>query len=763
MKIYEDAKRYVKEFDWAIVRLPYKSKGDKTMENNWADDGKGLKSDAELSFLKTELSNIGLHHMDSGTVSIDIDDEAGCRMLFSDMGLDYDALFGNAPRIVSRPGRDKAIFRRPDSFKNIKNVRQLKWPSKDNKNELDVIFEIRSFHSQDVLPPSIHPDTNAPYTWGKHPEDGIPELPAQLVAIWNEWDTFEPQLKSACPWGPKVTVKPKPAPRNKFGKERESVIERYNRTHDIRDLLLEYGYEKKGMRYLAPHSKTKIPGVVIFPDNTCYCHHGKDVLGDGHTHDCFDLFCRFEHDMDYSAAVKAAASEMDMQYVEYDPEAIEHGKQVADIFIKKNNHRVEDDLMQVPGILGLAVQYYQSTALKPQPEYAVAAALAIGATCLSRQWRTNQNNYSALYFLVLGKSSTGKEHGKTVIETVLRASGETCLNLLGPPGYTSAGAIISTLKKKPRHICIQDEMGKQLQHAMSSKNSQKDAAYTMIMEAFGRQAGFLSSDAYSNLSGKHQDEETSTIIDRPGITIFGISTPSTLYKAINTDSISSGYLPRFLIIESTAERALGRWIEEEVPVPEELIKWCRYCAEATGESGNLSAYTNPPEPRTIKFHDTCRVMLEEFEREIINTQNSLDAFNMSELYGRVKEIAMRVSMIVAASCESDVILPEHLDWAMRYVKKHFQNTAMRVKQVVSNSDYEAVCKDVLEAIKKNGLQGLTTSEIHKKSSLFRGLDERAKGCVLSTLECNEGIKLKHVQHTGGGRPRMAWVYPEDGE
>jgi hypothetical protein len=304
-------------------------------------------------------------------------------------------------------------------------------------------------------------------------------------------------------------------------------------------------------------------------------------------------------------------------------------------------------------------------------------------------------------------------------------------------------------------------MGKQLQHAMSSKNSQKDAAYTMIMEAFGRQAGFLSSDAYSNLSGKHQDEETSTIIDRPGITIFGISTPSTLYKAINTDSISSGYLPRFLIIESTADRSPGRWIEEEVPVPEELIKWCRYCAEATGESGNLSAYTNPPEPRTIKFHDTCRVMLEEFEREIINIQNSLDAFNMSELYGRVKEIAMRVSMIVAASCESDVILPEHLDWAMRYVKKHFQNTAMRVKQVVSNSDYEAVCKEVLTIIKKQGLRGATQREIYKTSALFRGMDEKGKSGILSTLESNVGIEKVRIKQPGS--PRFAWIYPEDGE
>jgi hypothetical protein len=763
MTIYEEANRYVKEFDWAIVRLPYKTKGN-TMESGWNDEGAGLKTEAELSVLNRELSNIGLHHLDSGTVAIDIDDEAACRMLFSDMGLDYDELFGDAPRIVSRPGRDKAIFRRPESFKHIRNIRVLKWPSKDVPGALDVVFEIRSFKCQDVLPPSIHPDTDAPYTWGRHPENGIPELPAQLVAIWNEWDIFEPQLKSACPWGPKVTVKPKPAPRNTFGNDRESVIERYNQTHDIRNLLSQYGYEKKGMRFLAPYSKTKVPGVIVYSiDNVCFSHHGTDVLGDGHSHDCFDLFCRFEHDGDYSAAVKSAAAEMKMQPIEYDPDAIEHGKQVANSFLKKNNHRVEDDLTKVPGVLGLAVQYYQSTALKPQPEYAVASALAIGAVCLSRQWKTNQNNYSALYFLMLGKSSTGKEHGKTVIETVLRASGDICLNLIGPPGYTSAGAIITTLKKKPRHICIQDEMGKQLQHAMSSKNSQKDAAYTMIMEAFGRQAGFLSSDAYSNLSGKHQDEETSTIIDRPGITIFGISTPSTLYKAINTDSISSGYLPRFLIIESTAERELGRWIEEETPVPEELIAWCRRCAEATGESGNLSAYTNPPEPRIVQFSPACRVMLEEFEREIINIQNGLDMFSMSELYGRVKEIAMRVSLTVAVSCESEVILPEHLDWAMRYVKKHFQNITMRVKQVVSNSDYEAVCKEVLTIIQKTGVRGATTRDIYKKSALFRGVDKKSGEAILSTLECNFGVELKTIEHVGAGRRRVAWVYPEEGE
>ncbi len=40
---------------------------------------------------------------------------------------------------------------------------------------------------QDVLPPSIHPDTGQPYKWGgKGNWQAIPVIPAALLAIWQQ-------------------------------------------------------------------------------------------------------------------------------------------------------------------------------------------------------------------------------------------------------------------------------------------------------------------------------------------------------------------------------------------------------------------------------------------------------------------------------------------------------------------------------------------------------------------------------------------------
>lgn len=758
MSTYESAKHYIDNIGWSLVRLPPRSKGDERNTKGWEK-----RREPAETWIDAPDDNIGLHLGFSGVVSFDIDNQEHTRTIFYNLGLDYDKVLEQCPRIVGRAGHDKALFRAPKDI--LLKTHKLSWPAQDDPKNRITIFELRAGAVQDVLPPSIHPDTGMPYTWKRRPECGIPELPKELLSIWKEWETFKHQLRGMCPWEPPREIPP--AKKRAPYRNSESVIERFNASIDITTLLDRYGYVRKSSgRYLRPGSSTGIPGVIVFhKENRIFSHHGGEPFDTDYSHDAFDLFCIFEHNGNIVSAVKAASAELNIPTFEYDPEAIEHGRSVAETFLKVSTPEKcnQDDLLKVPGVLQAAVEYYQATAIKPQPEFAVACALAIGSVCMSRQWRSSQNNYTGLYFLLLGKSSTGKEHSKTVIETVLRRAGDTCMTLLGPPGYTSAGAIISTLKHKPRHICIQDEMGKQLQHAMSSKNSQKDAAYTMIMEAFGRQSGFLSSDAYSDLSGRKHDEQSNQTIDRPSITIFGISTPSTLYKAINTDSIASGYLPRFLIIESDAERCVSRWIDEDREVPADLLAWCAEYAEKTGDTGNLSAYTNPPEPVTLPFHPSCREMLEEYEKKIIEKQNKLDVFNISELLGRVKEISMRVALIVAGSCRSDMILPEHLGWSIRYVSKHFQNTTKRVRMVVSSSDFEAVCKETLAIIQTTGAKGATQSEIYKKSALIRALGPKDVDAVMMILQETYGIEKLNVTHGKAGRPRLAWVYPADEE
>ena len=70
----------------------------------------------------------------------------------------------------------------------------LNWTKEDNPKESDVVFELRGGFTQDVLPPSIHPDTNKPYFWvGDY--KNIPELPLELLNIWTQWDIAKDVLK----------------------------------------------------------------------------------------------------------------------------------------------------------------------------------------------------------------------------------------------------------------------------------------------------------------------------------------------------------------------------------------------------------------------------------------------------------------------------------------------------------------------------------------------------------------------------------------
>jgi hypothetical protein len=63
---------------------------------------------------------MGLVHLPSGTCAIDIDDEAWTRHIFDELGLDMDAMLDYGPRILSKLGRAKVLFRAPADLKLTK-------------------------------------------------------------------------------------------------------------------------------------------------------------------------------------------------------------------------------------------------------------------------------------------------------------------------------------------------------------------------------------------------------------------------------------------------------------------------------------------------------------------------------------------------------------------------------------------------------------------------------------------------------------------
>ncbi|MBP8218127.1 MAG: bifunctional DNA primase/polymerase [Aeromonas sp.] len=303
------AKRYIDAFGLALVPIDPLQKFPKG--NGWNQPGGYFTDAAEAAAFwgSNPQHNMGVVLGPSGICSLDVDDLPATRQVLADlMGLDVDAMADRLPTVVGNPERFRVMFRAPAGFELGRKA--LSWPVKgsDDPRKRFTVFELRHGLVQDVLPPSIHPGTGKPYTWRTAPTiDGFPELPGELLAIWQNWEFFKRDAEAACPWATvpvaQVAVK-RQAPVAVGG--RSSVIDEFNRAHDVEQLLAAHGYKRRGKKWLYAASSTGLPGISI-SEGRVFSHHAADPLANGHQNDAFDVFCLLEHNGDQGAAVKAAA------------------------------------------------------------------------------------------------------------------------------------------------------------------------------------------------------------------------------------------------------------------------------------------------------------------------------------------------------------------------------------------------------------------------------------------------------------------------
>jgi hypothetical protein len=745
---------------WALVPIPAGSKA----PTAWGWQTRATSPDYWAS---NPTHNMGLLHQLSGTTAVDIDHVENTRLIFEELGIDYDAIMASAPRIVGRLDRGKALFRAPSGIDLT--TRKISWPSRDDPRRTEVVFELRAGAVQDVLPPSIHPDTGNQYRWeGPSIQDGLPELPAPLLMLWKEWDRFRPQLQDICPWKPKREFQPPRKVRPQG--DRTSVIDAFNDAHDMHELLVRFGYKptRRG-RYLSPNSSSGLAGVVLFDDGRAYSHHASDPFDSAHTFDAFDLWCQYEHMGDVAKAVKDAAAFLNVSNDpahEYDADAIAHGAKVWDAIRSAPTPTeaspldgIPPHLLTVPGILGEAVDYYNATAPKPQPQFAVQCALAFGSAVMGRRWVTDQSNMTGLYFVNVAKSASGKEHVKTALERLLEAA--QLGKLIGPSGYTSASGVFSALVDQPSHITIMDELGRTLQSSQSAGNHHKMDAQTIIMEVFGRQCSTLRPQGYSKMGmTKSQAEQYEKIVRNPSLTIMAMTTPSTLYENLSSRYVKDGFLGRFVIVESHIGRQPSGIMGQQ-DVPDTLIGWAEAHAQAAEGDLGQDTYDNPPLPVTVPFERACHDMMRACDADMIGLMDDYEPHGMEAMFGRTKEIAQRIALIVARSKGEDRISRDSLQWAIDYATFYALRTVTALQRAMSDGPFEAVCKAVFEKIERAGLKGVTERDLSRGVKTFANLEPRRRKEVIEALVEDRGIVCRNTNAGQRGKPRMAWFAPED--
>jgi len=165
---------------WSLVPIPANTKGPRTPGWNLRENALKSQGDLPSGF------GIGLAHAYSGTMALDIDDWATATNLLAEHGVYLQALYEAPDAVVihsGKPGHGKLLYAMPFG---------AALPSKKILHNGATAYELRCATAsgltvQDVLPPSIHPETRQPYRWaGSGHWTRLPTIPQALLDLWNE-------------------------------------------------------------------------------------------------------------------------------------------------------------------------------------------------------------------------------------------------------------------------------------------------------------------------------------------------------------------------------------------------------------------------------------------------------------------------------------------------------------------------------------------------------------------------------------------------
>ncbi len=179
---------------YALVPIPKGEKGPKI--KGWNNPENVIKTAVKASLVE---GNVGLAHLycsPSPTAALDIDDFNLANKYLANKDVDLQALLDadDAVQVNSgRPNRGKLLYRLPVGEPALETC-QISDPI---TKQMVLEFRCASANGktvQDLIPPSVHPDTGAEYTWaGKGNWRTIPEMPASLLRVWRGLTTVTKQ------------------------------------------------------------------------------------------------------------------------------------------------------------------------------------------------------------------------------------------------------------------------------------------------------------------------------------------------------------------------------------------------------------------------------------------------------------------------------------------------------------------------------------------------------------------------------------------
>ncbi len=395
---------------------------------------------------------------------------------------------------------------------------------------------------------------------------------------------------------------------------------------------------------------------------------------------------------------------------------------------------------ELPGILKEVVDYNLATALYPQPEIALAGALALVSTLTGRKVTDTYNTRTNLYVIALAETGAGKNHSRSLNRKILIRAG--CPILEGPEEFASSAGIVSSLVEHPCRLLQIDEAGDIFGTIRAAgAKAQHLAGILRVLKTL-----YTSADCEFKAGGYARVEQNK-IIDQPSLTMYGCGTEK-FWDSISPKVVEDGTLGRILIVgPCSAIQYKGR--PPIIPLPDSILDYARRWFAWT--PGGLLAQEHP-EPAIAKHSPEAEKRIEDHITEI-SRRSLAEKGDQRHIWMRTAEKTNKLALIFACSRlkrpdDGVSVSIEDVELAIKVSNWSTRQAIAEVFDCVYETEREKIVKRILKMCE----------EPRTKTYIIRhtqGLAKRLRDDVMQEmLECNSiGTTVAET----AGRPSTSFV------
>lgn len=207
-----------------------------------------------------------------------------------------------------------------------------------------------------------------------------------------------------------------------------------------------------------------------------------------------------------------------------------------------------------PGMTGEIAKYIYASSIRPVKEVSICAAIAIMAAACGRAYNISNTGLN-LYILILALTGTGKEGLSGGISRFIghvRKRAEAVDSIRGPAEIASGQALIKYIAAgNHSFVSVIGEFGIRMQQLAEEKPSPHDSSLKRALLDLFVKSGCNDVLAPSIYADKLNN---TAVVRAPCVSIVAESVPDSFYASLNTGMITSGLLPRMMIIEYKGDR-----------------------------------------------------------------------------------------------------------------------------------------------------------------------------------------------------------------